>query len=465
MSDKNIEMARKIAAAVEQAGGRAYYVGGYVRDQFLGRESKDVDIEIHGISVQDLQDILDTFGERLTYGVSFGIMSLRHFELDIAMPRSEEEAGRGQKDFAAFVDPFIGEEKAALRRDFTMNSLMKNVLSGEVLDFFNGIEDINHRRIRHVNHQTFAEDPLRVFRAAQFAARFGFSVADETRELASTLDVSTLPGERIMTELEKALLKADKPSVFFEELRTMRQLSGWFPELERLIGTPQNPRFHPEGDVWTHTMQVLDEAANLRNKATEPLWFMLSALCHDFGKAAVTTEKDSDVHAYGHEREGLPLVRSFLGRITNEVKLMEYVLNMIEMHMEPMQKVRDGALIRSYMKMFDRSVCPEDMLLLAKADYMGRKDAGTDGSAIAEEYREVELKLQKMLSVYEERMSSPYLTGKDLIEAGVEPGPVFGEALSYAHKLRLNGKSKEEQLRHTLGWIRKDCVRERQGKF
>ena len=453
MQDKNIEMARKIAAAVDAAGGRTYYVGGYVRDRFLGRESKDIDIEIHGIPVQCLHEILDTFGNRLAMGASFGILGLQHYDLDIAMPRSEKEAGRGLKDFEAYVDPFIGEENAARRRDFTMNALMQNVLTGEVLDFFGGVEDMKRRRIRHVSSRTFAEDPLRVFRSAQFAARFGFSVAEETTEAASSIDVSALAGERILIELEKVLLKAEKPSIFFDELRKMHQLSAWFPEAEHLIGIPQNGRFHPEGDAWTHTMQVLDEAARLRGEAAKPLWFMLSALCHDFGKAAATTVNGGAVHAYGHEKAGLPLVRSFLGRITDEVNLTAYLLNMTELHMQPMQFVRDGAHMKAYMNLFDQSVCPEDLLLLVKADDMGRKGAETDADALAENSRETEAKLREMLAVYEERMKQPYLMGRDLIEAGLEPGPVFSEALAYAHKLRLNGIAKEDQLKQTLGWL------------
>ena len=157
-----MEMARRIAEAVRKAGGRTYYVGGYVRDLLLGRDNKDIDIEVHGISVRALEEILDTLGERLTMGASFGVMGLRHYDLDIAMPRSETATGRGHKDFEVFVDPFLGEEKAALRRDFTMNALMQDVLTGEILDFFGGREDILLGRIRHVNDRTFAEDPLRV---------------------------------------------------------------------------------------------------------------------------------------------------------------------------------------------------------------------------------------------------------------------------------------------------------------
>ncbi len=448
-------MARRIAAEVNEAGGRTYFVGGFVRDLLLDRENKDVDIEVHGIPVKALEAILDGLGERLTMGASFGVMGLRHYELDIAMPRSEVATGRGHKDFAVFVDPFLGAEKAARRRDFTMNALMQDVLTGEVLDFFGGREDLARGRIRHVDDRTFAEDPLRVFRAAQFAARFGFTVAEETTALSSGMDVAALAGERVMGELEKALRKAEKPSVFFEELKKMNQLSCWFPELEALSGIPQSPAHHPEGDVWVHTMQVLDEAAALRDAASEPLWFMLAALCHDFGKAEATAEKNGALHAYGHERLGLPLVSRFLGRITSEVKLSKYVLNMTELHMQPNKKAREASHARSFMTMFDQSVCPEDLLLLAKADHMGRLGPGTRRDAVQEDYAETERRLREMLLVYKDRMSKPYVMGRDLMAAGAEPGPLFSDALSYAHKLRLAGFSKEEQLAQTMGYLRK----------
>ncbi len=456
MEDKNTEMARRVAYKVSQAGGRTYYVGGYVRDQLLGRENKDIDIEVHGVSVSCLEGILDTLGERLTMGVSFGIMGLRHYDLDIAMPRSEIATGRGHKDFEVYVDPFLGEEKAASRRDFTMNALMQDVLTGEILDFFGGKEDMARGRIRHVNQQSFAEDPLRVFRAAQFAARFGFSVAEETVALSSSMDVAALAGERIMMELTKALLKAEKPSVFFEVLREMKQLSVWFPEVEKLIRVPQSERYHPEGDVWTHTMQVLDEAARLRGQAREPLYFMLSALCHDFGKAVTTDEKDDEVHAYGHENTGVPLAENFLSRITTEAKLKGYVLNMTRLHMRPNMEVREHASTKSFMKMFDSSTCPEDLLLLARADDLGRVGGQVDRSARVTAYEEIGKCLQEMLAMYKERMAQPYVMGRDLIQAGVRPSSLFSEALAYAHKMRLAGISKDDQLRQTLSWIRKE---------
>lgn len=448
-------MARRVAEAVRHAGGRTYYVGGCVRDRLLGRENKDIDIEVHGIPVQTLESILDSLGERLTMGASFGIMGLRHYELDIAMPRSEKATGRGHRDFEVFVDPYIGAEKAARRRDFTMNALMQDVLSGEILDFFGGREDLEHGRICHVDDKSFGEDPLRVLRAAQFAARFGFTVAEETRTLSASMDLAALPGERIMGELEKALLKAEKPSIFFEELRRMHQLSFWFPELEALIGLAQNPKFHPEGDVWIHTMQVMDEAAKLRPEAKEPLWFMLSALCHDMGKAVTTEEINGVLHAYEHEKQGLPLVKAFLNRMTRETKLTQYVLNMTELHMRPNMLAGSGAGIKSYMKMFDRSVCPEDLLLLARADHLGCTGPMDDRENMLRAYAQTERRLREMLALYEDRMSRPYLMGRDLIEAGFAPGPLFTEVLAETHKLRLAGKPKEEQLKYARARLRK----------
>lgn len=453
MADKNVTMARRVAQAVAQAGGSTYYVGGFVRDRLLGKENKDVDIEVHGVDVQALEAILDSLGDRIEMGASFGIMGLRHYDLDIAMPRSERAIGRGHRDFEVSVDPFIGAQKAARRRDFTINALMEDVLTGEVLDFFGGKDDLARGCIRHVDPATFVEDPLRVLRAAQFAARFGFTVAPETRELCATMDLTALPGERIFGELEKALLKAWRPSVFFEELRLMDQLSTWFAEVKDLVGVPQSVLYHPEGDVWTHTMQVLDRAAELQCDAQYPLGLLLAAVCHDFGKAAAQQVVDGVVHAYGHEKEGLPLARRFLRRLTSEQRLIAYVLNMVELHMRPNQLVANRSRAKSYMHMFDASTCAEDLLLLAKADHEGRVSA--DGLVAPEDYTATEERLRHMLAEYHRRMALPYATGKDLIQAGFTPGPAFSEALAYAHKLRLAGRPKEEQLASAAALLRK----------
>lgn len=441
------KMAREVAQLVARKGGRTFYVGGYVRDGLRHRENKDVDIEVHGISPKCLEDILDSLGQRMSIGESFGIFGLKGYSLDIAMPRKEEARGMGHKDFAVFVDPFIGMEAAASRRDFTINALMQDVLTGEIVDPFGGVKDLQDGLLRHVNDVSFAEDPLRVLRAAQFAARFEFRVAEQTVSLCSRMRLEHLPRERIEGELKKALLKAENPSIFFEVLRQMDQLDHWFPELKALIGVPQNPVYHAEGDVWTHTMMVLDEAAKLRDRASNPYWFMLSAVVHDFGKAVCTEEKDGVLHAYLHETKGLPLAEAFLRRITGERKLMDYVLNMVEYHMKPNTVAGARSAEKVTTRMFDLSVDPEGLICMALAD-----DRGRITQAPATNHEEF---LYERLAVYRELMARPYVMGRDLIEAGLKPGAEFTEILQYAHKLRLAGIPKESALKQTLSYARK----------
>lgn len=446
-SEQDRKMAREVALRVAQKGGRSFYVGGLVRDALLGRENKDVDIEVHGIWPQELKEILDSLGQRITIGESFGIFNLKGYSLDIAMPRKEEARGAGHKDFDIFVDPFIGTMAAARRRDFTFNALMQDVLTGEIVDHFGGKEDLEAGVLRHVNDASFAEDPLRVLRAAQFAARFEFRVAQETVALCRQMDLRQLPRERIEGELQKALLKAQRPSIFFAALREMDQLDYWFPELAALIGVPQNPVFHAEGDVWTHTMMVLDEAAKLRERTQNPYWFMLVALTHDFGKAICTEEKNGVIHAYEHEKKGLPLVETFLRRLTSENKLTQYVLNLVELHMKPNTVAEAGSAIKVTARMFDQAVDPEGLVCIALADDLGRIASKPVGQN--------DVFLRKRLDVFRQLMDRPYVMGRDLIEAGLTPGEDFTQILAYAHKLRLAGVEKESALRQVLGYARK----------
>lgn len=436
------QMARKIARLVAEKGGRSFYVGGFVRDALLHIENKDVDIEVHGITPRQLEEILDSLGQRMAIGESFGIFGLRGYSLDIAMPRKEEVRGQGHKDFDIFVDPFIGTEAATRRRDFTCNALMQDVLTGEIVDPFGGEADLKAGVLRHICDKTFAEDPLRVLRGAQFAARFDFRVAPETVALCRGMDLRHLPRERIEGELKKALLKAEKPSVFFQVLREMDQLDHWFPELKALIGVEQNPVYHAEGDVWNHTMMVLDQAAKLRHRAANPYWFMLSALTHDFGKAVCTEARDGVLHSYNHEIKGLPLAKAFLQRITAENKLLAYVLNLNEYHMKPntVAGVRSAEKVTT--RMFDQSIDPEGLICLALADDRGRitQAPATDHEAF----------LMERLVIFREIMSRPYVMGRDLIEAGLRPGAEFTALLEYAHKLRLAGIPKDNALKQTL---------------
>lgn len=446
MIDRNLAKTREIAEEVRKLGGRTFFAGGFVRDRLLGLESKDVDIEVHGIEADKLSELLRSMGNVRTQGKSFGIYSLGGYDIDIALPRKERNTGRGHRDFEVFTDPHLGTEAAARRRDFTMNSMMEDVLTGEVVDHFRGIEDLEKGIIRHIDSESFREDPLRVLRGARFAARFGFTVAPETVKLCRGMELSALPAERIMTELEKGLCKSRKPSIFFRVLRDMDQLKTWFPEIEKLIGLRQDPVYHPEGDVWEHTMEVLDRAVCYRDRALNPLGFMLTALTHDLGKIETTEEINGRIHAYGHELAGRPIVASFLRRITRNRELTGYVINMTTLHMKPNIVAGSRGKIKSTNRMFDESVSPEDLIAFSRIDRFYEAYDGEEEDALKF--------LNERLEIYREYMARPHVTGGDLIDAGITPDECFGRALEYAHKLRLAGVDKSSALKQTIAFNR-----------
>lgn len=444
------ELVQSIAERVREQGGTAYFVGGCVRDKLLGRENKDIDIEIHDIPSDTLEAVLSGFGEVMKFGASFGVYNIKGYDIDFALPRTERKTGEKHTDFEITSDPYMSTEKASKRRDFTINALMENVLTGEITDHWHGREDLSAGIIRHVDDVTFKEDTLRVLRAAQFSARFEFDIAEETLGSCKQLSLSELSRERVFAETEKALMKAEKPSIFFEQLRRMGQLGHWFPELKDLIGAEQNEQYHREGDVWNHTMLVLDEAAKLRSKAKQPLFFMLSALCHDLGKPfAATVGENGAVHTYGHETEGLPIAEKFLERLTSDKRLIKYVLNMTELHMQPNIKAANKSKIKSTNKMFDLSVEPYDLILLSECDSLGKLPVSESNMDF----------LLDRLNVFYKMMQEPYVTGEDLIAAGLTPCDEFSDILGYAHKLRLAGVNKEHALTQTLSYARKKgCV-------
>ncbi|MBQ6969418.1 MAG: CCA tRNA nucleotidyltransferase [Synergistaceae bacterium] len=303
----NLKMSQKIAQAVRDSGGRVFYVGGYVRDKILGRQSKDIDIEIHGVTTEALCEILSGLGEVLEMGASFGILGLRHYSLDIVLPRSIETGE---------IDPFIGPKEAARRRDFTINALMMDVLTGEVLDFFGGLYDIEHGLIRHVDDYTFLFDKLRVLRAARFSALLGFDVDNETRLLCSSADISDLAVERVFGEVENVLTKSIEPSRFFTELERMKQISFWFPEIQNV------------------NADILDKAVNFRQKSLFKTGFMFASLCH--GLAESETAR-------------------FVSRLTNDKRLNEYAVNISSLASKEIT-----------IEILDASICPDDLALLSE---------------------------------------------------------------------------------------------------
>lgn len=442
-------LAREIARRVADAGGRAMLVGGIVRDGLLGAECKDIDIEVYGVRPQALKALLSELGTVVEKGASFGVYGLAHSNLDVAMPRKERRTGDKHTDFDVSVDPDLSFRAASMRRDFTINAMMRDALTGELVDLWGGQSDLEKRIIRHVNDATFREDALRVFRAAQFAARLEASIDPATLALCRDMDVSRLSEERVFDELSKALLKARRPSVFFRVLRETDHLREFFPEVEACIDVMQNPAYHPEGDVFEHTMLVLDCAAELRERAQWPLAFMLSALTHDLGKAVATqVQPDGKITSYGHEVEGLPLCERQLRRLTSHARLIDYVKNMMWLHMRPNILAKCRSKKKKTRQLFDLSLCPEDLILLSRADASGKADEPYDESN--------EAFLFQRLEDYRQVMQRPMVTGKDLVAAGLRPGPAFSRWLDRARQLHFSGLDKEHALRQVLAEARKN---------
>ena len=313
----SLERSRDIAAAVRAAGGRALIVGGWVRDRLMGRSiegSKDIDIEVYGMPADRLRQLLEHFGNVETVGASFQVYKLG--DIDVSLPRRESKSGRGHKAFDITGDPSMTVEEAGRRRDFTINAIAWDPLTDEYLDPFKGRLDIERRLLRAVDATTFPEDGLRVLRAVQFAARLDFAVDEPTRRLCRTIPLDDLPAERIWGEFEKLLL-ARRPSIGFVLAMDLEVVAKLFPELLALAGCEQEPEWHPEGDVWVHTLQVIDRARERLDDLPRPqqLAVMLGAVCHDFGKPATTAFLDGRIRSIDHEDQGVAPASVFLDRL------------------------------------------------------------------------------------------------------------------------------------------------------
>jgi len=435
-----------LAQVINEAGGRALLVGGCVRDQLMGAQAKDWDLEVYHLDAARLREILDQFGSVNVVGESFTVYKLGP-DLDVSIPRRERKSGRGHKAFVIEGDPEMSVTEASRRRDFTINAILRDPLTGELIDPFDGRRDIEQRVLRAVSIETFAEDSLRVLRAAQFAARFQFDIDPGTIELCRTIDLGDLPAERIYGELEKLLLQAKRPSIGLEWLRTLGAIEKIFPEIQSLIGVPQDPEWHPEGDVFVHTCLVIDRARELVDDLSYPrqVTVMLAALAHDFGKPATTEFIDGRLRSRGHEEAGVQPAESFLNRINvhtiDGYDVRAQVIALVREHLKPGEfyKKRDEVGEGAFRRLARR--CEPDLLYrVARADSLGRNaDWVPREQWYGAEAQEWFIERSRELQV-EQRPPDPLLLGRHLIDLGVEPGPQMGEITRAIYELQLDGR-------------------------
>jgi len=430
-----------VSREIKSAGGEAYLVGGWVRDYLLGIPCGDFDVEVYGLSMEQLLTLLKRFGKPNLVGKSFGVvtMALEGRIYDFAFPRTESKTGLGHRDFEVQSDPHLDFATASSRRDFTVNAMGLRLPDLELVDCHDGREDLQKKILRHVS-PAFSEDPLRALRAVQFAARFEFDIHPTTQQLCSIQPLQELPQERIFAEFKKLLLQAGKPSIGLEWLRRMNLLR-YFPELESLIGVPQEPDWHPEGDVWTHTLMVVDQAALLRHELEnegDKLSLMLGALCHDLGKPVTTVHSEDRWRSPAHDVRGEAPTRSFLARITREIDLVQTVVAYVREHLRPAllhnarHEIKPGAIRRLALR-----VDIEKLVRVAKADHLGRStEEALDGLFPAGNWL---LEQSRHLNVLQQK-PKPFLTGQYLLSLGMKPGPEMGELIRESFELQLEGE-------------------------
>lgn len=446
--EKPFKKVQEICEYIKNLGGKGLLVGGSVRDLYFNKISKDYDIEVYGMDYEELSTQLAPFGELSEVGKAFGILKLRvdDIDLDISVPRKDSKIAEGHTGFSASFDKSMSIKDAALRRDYTMNTLAMNPLDGTVYDYFNAISDIQKKILKVTDPDLFKDDPLRVVRGIQFIGRFGLSVDESSKEIIkqTAKNLHEISAERLFAEFEKLFLKSEKPSLGLMAAHELEIFSELFPHFIEMSKTPQDKEWHPEGDVWVHTLMVVDEAAIVMRREgmtkDESLVQILSALLHDVGKPETTFENEEGrIVSPGHEQKGETKAREFLQKINAPKEIEEKVVRLVMNHMIPGSLYRaeqkgtfisDSAIKRLALKLHPATI--NDLVRLCEADSFGRGLDNIDrsnylpGKWLAEKAEKLGIYIKKPESL---------LRGRDLINMGFEPGKDFGKIIKLGDRL------------------------------
>ncbi len=441
---------RVIALLLDAGASDCLMIGGYVRDRLMGIRSKDIDIEVYGIDYREMVKVLRPHFHVGLVGRSFGTLKVDN-QIDLSIPRRESKRGLGHRGFEVRPDPTMTPRDAAARRDFTINAIGMRI-DGSYCDPFDGRADLKKGRLRATT-EAFCEDPLRVLRGMQFAARFDFDMEPRTVELCRRVieEFETLSPERIWGEWQKWATTAKTPS---RGLHLLRE-TGWirhFPEIEQLVGMPQNPRWHPEGDVFTHTCHVCDQAAHLAIEkemdSRSRTILLFAALCHDFGKALTTTRNErGDYISHGHAGESPLRAASFFERMRAPKWVFENVGPLIQEHMMPLAFQHREPSERAVRRLAHR-LQPSNIFMwatLCQADSRGcpPHEQRMDISPWIRQAEKLALR---------DAAPEPILKGRHLLEEGMSPGPAMGKVLEAAFQAQLDGEF--DDLPTARRWLR-----------
>lgn len=425
----------KIIEKLQRIGAQVYIVGGAVRDSLLGLPVVDVDIEVHAVTLEQLRSVLEEYGIVHEVGASFGVLHVEQLPIDWSLPRTDS---RGRKPVVT-IDPTMTIEQALRRRDLTMNALAYDLQANRIIDPFGGQEDMRDHVLRSPDPAVFVEDPLRFFRVLQFIGRFEMYPDQALTAVCKTMDLREISRERIEAEFEKLFTRSKRPSLALRWLAELGRLPEIMPELAVLTSVPQNPEWHPEGDVFEHTMQVLDAIVQADAPAAHKILRAWVAICHDLGKSVSTIIKDDKIVSYGHEITGVPLARQLLMRFTRNQELINKVLKLVRYHMMPGQLAQPQVTPAAY-KRLARALAPdlslEELAVLADADRRGRNpekhEPLTTPDLAIERFKQRAHEYAVL-----EQPEPPLLTGRDFLDV-CAPGPQLGTLVKHAYELQIN---------------------------
>ena len=451
MTDQLIARAQSIVARLQTAGAsQCLLVGGFVRDRLLGIASKDIDIEVYGLGYDRIVEALGPDHNVDLVGRSFGVVKVDN-EVDVSIPRRESKSGLGHRGFTVHPDSTMTPQEAAARRDFTVNS-MGMTPDGTIVDPFNGRRDIEDGILRATS-PAFSEDPLRVLRGMQFAARFGFQMDADTIQACRAMvdEFQHLATERVWDEWYKWATKGRFPS---KGLQVLKQ-TGWivhFPSLDRMAQTPQDPDWHPEGDVLAHSGHSCDAAVDIADRegfdVHERAILVFAALCHDFGKvnSTVTNERDRLI-APKHAEIGAELARTFLANLRAPGWLTDSVVPLVGEHMVHMPHPWDEAPSLRTIRRLATRLAPATIrqwAAVCESDASGRppkprRNPVTHWVAVADRL------------TMQDTKPEPILLGRHLLDLGYAPGPEMGRILKVAFEAQLDGEF--ETVDDGLHWV------------
>lgn len=437
-----------IVETIDQQKGRAFLVGGAVRDLLLDLTIKDLDIEVHGVSLDALEMILRAFGPVNLVGKVYGVLRLARLDIDWSVPRTDS-SGRKPR---VIIDAAMSIKQACARRDLTMNAMGIDLVTHELIDPFNGYADLKNGVLRATDASLFIEDPLRFYRVMQFIGRFEFKPDATLNTICTTMSLEHISRERVEAEFEKLLLRSVRPSLGLRWLATIGRLHELLPELAATQGIQQDSRWHPEGDVYEHTLQAVDAAARQQHAQQEKLIIMYAALCHDLGKVSTTQHVDNRITSFGHDKAGVPLTRQLLSRITVKKEIIRVVQRLVRYHLLPVQFIKNGAKPPAY-KRLARKLSPLTTLRVLSwvslADCQGRN--GQDNVPLTGAVPEVEAFIQKAEHIHVfEQPEEPVLKGRDLLDV-VPPGKQMGKLLKKAYELQIaHGITDKEELKRRI---------------